>query len=278
MKNSGINCIRLQNGMIKTERELEKNTKYVFVSDRNNFEGMLFPVYIPSAYISKCIHDGRKIVFYAGRTNGLGKFLSSQTSPTPSMEQKMKLLEEKKKQERKMKETRIANKIKYLRKCKNIDRLSLYFKFREYNLLEHQYMTAMLFKQFASIEDIAYTMVEFEEILCHDVLETITTDLSYEVKNLSAETKRCWNKIEEEVIENNPILSKFSDKSIKECLTKEQYKMFKCCDLLDLWMFCKEEQVIGNSHRDIKRVVATCEKLINGKYKSIDKFMSNYEF
>lgn len=163
--------------------------------------------------------------------------------------------------------------INYFRKCKNVQRLSQYYTHRPYNLLEHQYMTAVLFKHFASKEDVAYGMAEFDAIMKHDVLEVESTDLSFEVKHLNDITREAWETIEDEVLKNNPQLERYSD--MKELLTPLQHKLFKACDVLDLWIFCKEEQQLGN--QTLNTVIMNCENLIRGKFKSIDKYMGDFK-
>ena len=168
--------------------------------------------------------------------------------------------------------------IKYYRKCKNIERLQGAFKHRTYNLMEHQWGVAMLFRHFASVEDIAYDINVLDMVLHHDILEVETTDLLYPIKNLNNKTKEAWGVIEGEVIKNHFQLDRYSDKNIKETLTESQFNLFKVCDLLDLWIFAKEEQAIGNSSISIYEVIQNCEQLILGKYKMVDKFIKGYEF
>lgn len=152
--------------------------------------------------------------------------------------------------------------IDYLKRCKNIERLGLYYKIRSYNLLEHQYMTAMLFRQFASLEDVSYSMQEFDLVLCHDIVETVTMDLSYEVKNVTPEAKEAWDTIEKAVTKLHPRLDRYSDTNLKSGLNERQHKLFKSCDLLDLFIFCIDEYKLGNRSEDIQRVLENCRKLI----------------
>ena len=52
--------------------------------------------------------------------------------------------------------------------------------------------------------------------------------------------------------------------------------MFKVCDYLDLWVFCKEEIRIGNQDKNILRTINKCEELVSNKFDSVDLFMKNY--
>lgn len=168
--------------------------------------------------------------------------------------------------------------INYYRKCKNIRRLQGTFIHREYNLLEHQYMVAVLFKNFASIEDISFDFNVFDKILHHDILEVETTDLIYTVKNFNEKTKQAWQDIENEILLKHFQLRKYSDHSIKSSLTENQFELFKVCDLLDLWIFCKEEKTAGNNNKQILEVISNCENLILNKFDSVTKFINTYEF
>lgn len=260
----GIPC-RIEQGKIKTEKPLEPKTKYVFaltLSIEGTETGLLFPVRDQKAYIKKCIEKGYRDVRYIGKTNHQGVLVEGFDIFSPP--------KPKKKKEEGME-------IKYYRKMKNVDRLSGTAKHRSYNLLEHSYMVAMLFKHFASKENVAYTMAEFDLVLHHDILEVETGDLIYTVKNLNSETKECWGRIEELVIEKNFQLQRYSDENIKSGLSNLQYSLFKCCDLLDLWIFCKEEIALGNNTINMLIITERCVELIGDKFKSIKKFMEGYE-
>lgn len=168
--------------------------------------------------------------------------------------------------------------IKYYRALKNVDRLSGVSKHRSYNILEHSYMVAILFKYFASKENVPYGFAEFDYILNHDLLESVSGDLSYEVKNISQLTKDSWHTIEKEVIHLHPSLSKYSDSNIKQNLSELQFKLFKACDLLDLWIFLIEERALGNYTRRVQEIIYRCEELIDGLgFKKINEFIKNYK-
>ncbi len=166
--------------------------------------------------------------------------------------------------------------INYLIKCKNVERLSGKFKHRGYNLLEHQYLVGMLFRHFASIEDVPYDIRVWDIILKHDIVETVTQDLVFPVKNFNKKTKKFWEEIEKEILSEHPKLFMYSNDYMKKALTEGQYNLFKVCDLLDLWIFCKQEIQFGNNSKDMNDVVKKCEELILGKFKSVNKFMANF--
>lgn len=155
--------------------------------------------------------------------------------------------------------------IKDLIHCRYVDRLQGKRKILKYDLMQHQWMTANLFIYFASLEDVSYTANELRLIMNHDILETITNDLPYTVKNFSEETRSYWGNIEDCIVGDikNCYLRQFTDQSIKEHLTPRQYALFKCCDLLDLYLFVEEEACLGNVSRDLAEVKCKCEEIIN---------------
>lgn len=161
-------------------------------------------------------------------------------------------------------------------RCKNVERLGMCFKHRGYNLLEHQFLVGVLFMKIAEKENISYDLKVLDLILNHDLLESHTQDLSYEVKNFSNKTKSFWEAIEDEIISGNSFLEKYSDANIKQSLNSIQYELFKCCDLLDLWLFLKKEVEVGNRDKHILEIIPRCEKLILGKFSTIDDIFETY--
>ena len=170
--------------------------------------------------------------------------------------------------------------ISYYRKLKNIDRLQSVPKQRNYNLLEHQYMVGMLFRHFASKEDIAYDIKVWDLVLNHDILESVTIDLPWNIKNFSSKTKEAWGIIEEELISKHFQLQRYSDKALKSGMTPIQFALFKVCDTLDLLIFVKEEQALGNNTDEINEVEENCYKIMDSlefKFPKIKQFIQeNY--
>ena len=89
--------------------------------------------------------------------------------------------------------------------------------------------------------------------------------------------------VEKEVCGDSPVLRNYTDKAIEEQMTSMQFKLFKICDYLDLWIFCKQEESLGNSCKSLKACIFNCEKLIGEitegfkTFKSVQKFMEQYE-
>jgi len=170
----------------------------------------------------------------------------------------------------------MEERIRYYRRLKSVDRMSGTMKHRPYNILEHQFMVAVLFRMFASKEDVAYDMQVFDLVLNHDFLESISGDIVQPTKNASNKTKLAWEIIERELVAIHPKLERYSDENIKGRMTELQRKLFKACDYLDLWIFLKEEAALGNSSKDILDMISNCERLIPKDFKSVNKFMETY--
>ena len=154
---------------------------------------------------------------------------------------------------------------------------------RGYNLLEHGLVVGMLFRWFASEEDVSYDINVFDKVLLHDYVESVTGDLNVCVKKFNDNTAAAWDIIEYEICHGDANLLPYSDEEIKKTMTDLQYRLFKTCDYLDLWIFCKNEQALGNTSKKLLTCIINCEQLLE-KYtdgwklfKSVQKFMNQYE-
>lgn len=159
----------------------------------------------------------------------------------------------------------------------NVNRLSGRHIQRNYNIALHSYYVGLLFMHFAEIENIEFDVEVLNIVFKHDVLESITNDLPWPVKNLNEKTKKNWEEIEEEVIKANPILKNYSDEIIKMTLNKDQFNLFKACDYLELWIFVGEEISLGNCTNDIVIIFDRSRELIREfRFKSIMDFIQSY--
>jgi 5'-deoxynucleotidase YfbR-like HD superfamily hydrolase len=173
-------------------------------------------------------------------------------------------------------------KIDILLGMKDIQRLPNTPHHRGYNLLEHGLVVGMLFRWFASEEDVSYDINVWDKVLMHDYVESVTGDLNACVKKFNGKTAEAWDIIEHEICEGDSVLFPYSDRVIKESMTEMQYRLFKCCDYLDLWIFCKNEVALGNNTQKIHSVMKHCNELLEkysdnwNYFKSIKKFTENY--
>lgn len=166
---------------------------------------------------------------------------------------------------------------------KNIHRLPNTPHHQTYNLLEHSFIVGVLFKWFASAENVPYSMPVFEKVLLHDFVESVTGDLNALVKHLNPTTSEAWKTIEREICDKDITLRPYSDENIENSMTQGQYRLFKMCDYLELWIFCKNEIALGNTSNKIMLCLQNCEKLLDKcsdgwkQFKSIKQFMQQYE-
>ncbi len=170
---------------------------------------------------------------------------------------------------------KLERQIEYYRKMLNIQRLAGVTKLRSYNLAEHSFFVTILFEEFAEIEDVDYDKNTLYYILRHDFMETLTTDLPYQVKNFNRFTKAAWKTIEEEIFkgrepEFNHIVT---DENLAFNLNQQQFKLMKACDILELLIFCTEEYKLGNKDQSLLKVIENCDQILRDtRYKSIIEF------
>jgi hypothetical protein len=132
-------------------------------------------------------------------------------------------------------------------------------------------------------------MIEFLEILeNYQKIEDLNqrrflTYCNMAVKKFNENTAAAWDIIEYEICHGDVNLLPYSDEEIKKTMTDLQYRLFKTCDYLDLWIFCKNEQALGNTSKKLLTCITNCEQLLE-KYtdgwklfKSVQKFMNQYE-
>lgn len=169
--------------------------------------------------------------------------------------------------------------VHFTRKMYNIQRLAGTFKLRSYNLAEHSFMVQQLFVEIAKAEDLPIIASDVILASRHDLLEAVTGDLLYPVKNLNSTTHSCWETIEDEVMDSYPVLRLYSDDNMKDGFSfPGLHEVMKAADTLDLWIFCKEEEALGNSTGNLKKVIIECNKLLVEKFnfKSVTKFMKEF--
>ncbi len=171
---------------------------------------------------------------------------------------------------------RIRRQIHYDRKMLNVQRLTGTPKLRSYNLAEHSYFVGLLFMEFAEIEKIDYTKEDLSLVFRHDFLEVLSADLPYHVKNLSSSTKEAWEKIESEVVDSREkdFMYLFTDEEMKSYMKPSVHKLMKACDILELYLFCREDYLLGNHSKEIKIIMENCKSIEKDYgFKSIIDYM-----
>lgn len=152
---------------------------------------------------------------------------------------------------------------KYLRALKNARRLNGVPLVQVYSTAEHSYYVAILFDAMAKAHGITYTVNEMRFVLQHDVLEAVTGDVLLPVKIHSEETKKLWERIEELLTrEAHPSLKDITDEAAETFFDPIVWKLFKACDLLELFLFCREEIEMGNTNDQVMAVFRNCANLL----------------
>lgn len=166
------------------------------------------------------------------------------------------------KQIHKMNHMELHDMHKYLRRMNHIVRMSGIPKIKNYSLAEHCYHTGLLFLDIGKNAGMQITTDQFDWVLRHDLFEIVTGDLLYPAKNFSERTKNKWESIEEEIAQSKPLLQPYTDMFGKQIFGKEQWELFKTCDILELHMFVLDEKELGNRHPRILEIEETCRKIL----------------
>lgn len=147
-----------------------------------------------------------------------------------------------------------------LRKMLNVQRLAGHAKLRSYNLAEHSFFVAAYFIKMCNDLGIKTSSADVEVVLCHDWMEVYTGDLVYTAKNLNQVTKKAWEDIEEQLLNEHQDV--ITDSQIRGVLGDLKFSVFKLADIYDLYIFCLEERDLGNHTESIFEVIRTCEKIL----------------
>lgn len=159
----------------------------------------------------------------------------------------------------------------------NVQRMAGKPKLRSYNLVEHSFFVTSMFIELCRREDIEVHMEDVKKVMNHDLVETLTGDLLYPAKNLNEETSKAWEYIEDSIVKENPEFIPYTDKKIRKGFSEKKWMLFKAADLLDLWIFCKEEQVLGNNAKEIQEIINNCERyLYNMNIDSVNDFINEF--
>ena len=152
---------------------------------------------------------------------------------------------------------------RHLKAMKYATRLSGIPLIQPYSTAIHCYYTGILFEEIAKYEGIIVTPLETKFVYRHDVLETVTGDVLLPVKIHSETTKKKWEEIEAEMVESKyRYLHCYTDEFAEEYFSSLSYKLFKACDLFELYLFCCEETELGNMSSGIWAVISNCRNLL----------------
>jgi 5'-deoxynucleotidase YfbR-like HD superfamily hydrolase len=147
--------------------------------------------------------------------------------------------------------------IKFERQMRHVQRLSGTPILKPYSIAEHCYFTGLLFMEVAERDNVSVTLKDIKKVFMHDILEVKTGDLLYPAKHSNAACEKNWDEIEQIVVNKSaPLLAPYMDDA--GWSSKEAQALFKVCDLLELFMFCRDEQAIGNYSVHMRNVRNNC--------------------
>ncbi|MGL5913528.1 MAG: YfbR-like 5'-deoxynucleotidase [Bacteroidales bacterium] len=163
------------------------------------------------------------------------------------------------------------------RRQRTVERCSLAPKIRSYDLMQHSFGVLSIYLDLINIFNLpTQTQDKIETVLRHDLLEVLTGDLPYNIKNLNDTVSTMWESIENEVAKKTkcPAIVACTDANIKTVLSVLEYKVFKLADMLDLLFYCTEEASLGNDSDDMLAILNNSTdisiKLIKDLLKTLD--------
>ena len=177
---------------------------------------------------------------------------------------------------------------------KDIQRCSLAAKIQPYDLMQHSYGVLSICCDLVRLLELPLlTQDEVELIMRHDIAETLTGDLPWNVKNMTVMISQRWSRIEEEVLSRTSstftTIERYSDEEIDKTLSQEKLDLFRIADMLDLLFYCCKEKSLGNSTPMMESIFENafrvCKRRIdvfcrgNGNYlKVFETYIASSEF
>jgi len=79
---------------------------------------------------------------------------------------------------------------------------------------------------------------------------------------LNVATKTIVRLLEKEIVNAYSYLHDYQDSEAQSWFSKKSWNLFKDVDLLELWMFCDEEKILGNKDDNILKVIKTCRDIL----------------
>jgi len=140
----------------------------------------------------------------------------------------------------------------YDRAMRNVYRYQTIHTVRKQNVAEHSNFVGILFIEICRDEGCGIDTCDILYVMRHDLMETITGDLPYPVKE---SIKEEWETAERRLSLKNRYLPYYTDKSCPFKDDKTKYTIFNAAEAIEVLMFCLEELEAGNRHEDIIKIV-----------------------
>ncbi len=142
-------------------------------------------------------------------------------------------------------------------KLRNVHRLATVPLHKPYSVAEHCYFTGLIYIDLCRKRNVLTGTENIEWVFRHDLVEAVTGDLIYPVKHHNGFTEEAWHTIEAELSGDNNI-GAYMDGHAKERFSDEEWRIFKCADLYELFLFCASEYDLGNRHIGLLKVIHNC--------------------
>ena len=151
--------------------------------------------------------------------------------------------------------------IKAFRRTNYVNRLAGHAMNTSYSVTEHQGQAAILYIDYCRTMGVAIDAELLAFIVAHDALEVFTGDLLLPAKKLAPSA---WDHIEQLVVQNckdkhGVDYDKYSDSFLVD---EDSKKIWKSCDLTELYCKCVDEYNLGNRSSEIKGVLRTAKDII----------------
>lgn len=148
--------------------------------------------------------------------------------------------------------------LSYERRMRHVQRLAGTIILKTYSLAEHCYYTGLLYMLIAKEDNVDIKITDIDKVFHHDILEVETGDLLYPAKHATKSCESWWDNIENTIINLRvPFLARYMDD--QGWSSETALRLFKACDMLELYLFCLDEHRIGNSDPTLLRVIENIE-------------------
>jgi group I intron endonuclease len=168
-----------------------------------------------------------------------------------------------------------------IRRLDNIIRYNNRLKVHTQTVASHSYYVAYSMMRLLEIVDLP---IEIKyKLLCycliHDISEIHTGDLPHDVKAANPELKEMVEKFEKDFYIQSGMYDIIN--SINDDYQKIKYNLFKLCDLMDVFMYAKEELFLGNNTLEMSNILTQSVEDCNTIVKALKFYKvlpSNFNF
>lgn len=143
-----------------------------------------------------------------------------------------------------------------IRRLDNIIRYNNRLKIHNQTVASHSYYVSYTMMRLLEIIDIPidikYKLLSY--CLIHDISEIHIGDMPHDIKASKPEVKNMLEQFEEDFYAQAGLSDIYE--VIKDDYQKIKYNLFKLCDLMDVFMYAKEELYLGNSTVEMSNILS----------------------